>query len=402
MNSSAGERVRYWRKRRGLDRKMFAARVGRSESWVKAIETGQRELVRLPMLEKVAAVLGVTVQALIDPVEAERATRQPDAAEVAAITGALERYEVILGAPVAAAEHPSMPDLSRRVGFLDEAFLASRFSSIGRDLPRVMVEAQRAVEENPGPEATRILVKVYRIASSTLLKLGADQTAWLAADRGMLAAQRSADLYCLGRATRSVARAMTSLGRTEAALDALLAMAARMEPEVGTSSLEIAALYGMVLLAAEIAAAKYGDAHTAQTMHNEARAVAERRFGDGGSDRETAFGLVNVDLHRVSSLVRLGRPAEAVQYSTRIDRAALGLLPRERRSTFSFDLALAHFQLGRYGDAEQVLLAAERIAPEEARCRPGSKALIADLIGVPDRSPSAALRGLAERAGVQA
>lgn len=401
MNST-GERVQYWRKRRGLSRKMLAARVDRSESWVKSIEIGQRELVRLPMLERVAAALGVTVQALTDPVEAERATRQPDAAEVAAITGALERYEVILGAPVPAAEHPSIADLRRRVDFLDEAFLASRFSSIGRDLPRVMIEAQRAVEDDPGPEATRILVKVYRIASSTLLKLGADQTAWLAADRGMLAAQRSADLYCLGRATRSVARAMTSLGRTEAALDALLAMAARMEPEVATSSLEIAALYGMVLLAAEIAAAKYNDAHTAQTMHNEARAVAERRFGDGSSDRETAFGLINVDLHRVSSLVRLGRPGEALEYSTRIDRTALSLMPRERRGTFGFELALANFQLGRYSDAEQVLLAAERVAPEEARCRPGSKALIADLIEIPDRSPSADLRALAARAGVQA
>jgi transcriptional regulator with XRE-family HTH domain len=173
MTNHTGERVRYWRVRRGLDRKMLAARVGRSPSWVKSIETGQRELARLPMLEKVAAVLGVTVQALTDPVEAERATRAPDAAEVAAITGALERYEVILGAPFEVAEHPRLPDLARRVNFLDEAFLASRFSSIGRDLPRILIEAQRAVEDQPSREATRVLVKTYRIASSTLLKLGA-------------------------------------------------------------------------------------------------------------------------------------------------------------------------------------------------------------------------------------
>jgi hypothetical protein len=218
----------------------------------------------------------------------------------------------------------------------------------------------------------------------------------------MLAAQRSDDLYCLGRATRSVARAMSSLGRTEAALDVLLAMAARMEPEVESAVVEVAALYGMVLLAAEIAAAKYGDSHTAQTMHDAARAVAARRFGDGAMDKETAFGLVNVDLHRVSSLVRQGRAGEAVQYAAGIDRVALALMPRERRGTFGLDLALAHFQLGRYSDAEQVLLAAERVAPEEARCRPGSKALIANLINIPDRGPSPELRSLADRAGVQA
>lgn len=402
MTNRTGERVRYWRMRRGLTRDMLASRVGRSTSWVKSIETGQRELARLPMLEKVAAALGVTVQALTDPVEAERATRVPDAAEIAAITGALGRYEVILGVPIDAADHPNLRDLARRVNFLDEAFLASRFSSIGRDLPRVLIEAQRAAENEPGRQATRILVKAYRIASSTLLKLGADQTAWLAADRAMLAAQRSNDLYSLGRATRSVARAMTSLGRTEDALDALLAMAARMEPDVAASSIEIAALYGMVLLAAEIAAAKFGDSHTAQTMHNEARTVAQRWFGDGGSDKETAFGLVNVDLHRVSSLVRLGRPAEAAECASRIDRSALGFLPKERRGTFGIDLAVAHFRLGHYMAAEQVLLAAERVAPEEARCRPASKALIADLINAPGRGPSPELRALAVRAGVPA
>lgn len=402
MSNRTGERVRYWRTRRGLDRATFAARVGRSPSWVKAIENGQRELTRLPMLERVAQALGVTVQALTDPVEAERATRAPDAAEIAAITGALERYEVILGASVGAADHPKPVDLAKRVNFLDEAFLASRFSSIGRDLPKLLIEAQRAMKEEPGPESIRVLVKVYRIASSTLLKLGADQTAWLAADRAMVAAQTTDDLYTLARATRSVSRAMTNLGRTEAALDALLAMAARMQPEVATSTLEVAAMYGMVLLAAEIAAAKYGDAHTALVMHNEAREVAHSRFASGVSDKETAFGPVNVDLHWVSSLVRLGRPDDAVQYANGIDRAAVTLMPRERRATFGIDLALAHHQLSQYAEAEAVLLAAERIAPEEARCRPGSKELIANLVNVPSRSPSAELRALARRAGVQA
>lgn len=402
MSNRTGERVRYWRTRRGLDRAMFAARVDRSPSWVKAIENGQRELTRLPMLERVAHALGVTVQALTDPVEAERATRAPDAAEIAAITGALERYEVILGASVGAADHPKPVDLAKRVNFLDEAFLASRFSSIGRDLPKLLIEAQRAMKEEPGPESIRVLVKVYRIASSTLLKLGADQTAWLAADRAMVAAQTTDDLYTLARATRSVSRAMTNLGRTEAALDALLAMAARMQPEVATSTLEVAAMYGMVLLAAEIAAAKYGDAHTALAMHNEAREVAHSRFASGVSDKETAFGPVNVDLHWVSSLVRLGRPDDAVQYASGIDRAAVTLMPRERRATFGIDLALAHHQLSQYAEAEAVLLAAERIAPEEARCRPGSKELIANLVNVPSRSPSTELRALARRAGVQA
>lgn len=396
-----GKRVQYWRLRRGLSLEVLAGRVDRSKSWLEKIEGGQRQLQRLSMLDKVAAALGVTVQALTDPVEAERAAREPDAAEVAAIKGALGRYEVILGAHIPAETHPSPADLARRVRHLDEAFLASRFSSIGRELPRLMVETQRTVEEHPGAESARLLVKTYRIASSTLLKLGADETAWMAADRAVLAAQRSDDLYCLGRATRSVARAMTSLGRTGQALDALLVMAARMEPEFAGAPDEIAALYGMVLLAAEIAAAKLGDAHTAQSMHNEATAVARARFAGPAHDEETAFGPTNVALHWTSSLVRLGRAEDALSYAGDIDRAALERLPRERRATFMLDIALGHYQLGHHDESTRALLAADRIAPEEARCRPGSKSLIANLGSDPTRAPSPELRALATHAGVQ-
>lgn len=400
MGQNTGSRVRYWRLRRGLTQATLAARVGRTVSWLEKIEGGQRDLARLPMLETVAAALGVTVAALTDPLEAERATRSPDAAEIAAISGALSQYEVILGAPMPADDHPRPAALGRRVRFLDEAFAASAFSAIGRELPRLMIETQRAFEDHPGPETARLLVKTYRVASSTLLKLGADETAWLAADRAVAAAQRSDDLYCLGRATRSVARAMTSLGRTEHALDALLVMAGRMEPELPRVSDEIAALYGMVLLAAEIAAAKFGDAHTARTMHNEAAAVAAARFAGPRHDAETAFGPVNVTLHRVSALVRLGQPGQALEHAGTVDPARLAVLPKERRSTFALDLAAAHDQLGDYDGAVSALLAADHIAPEEARCRPGSKALIATLVADPTRSPSPALRTLARHAGV--
>ena len=275
-----GGRVRYWRLRRGLDRKQFADRVGRSTSWLDKIESGERALLRLPMLETVASALGVTVEALTDPVEAERAVRNPDAAEVAAIRGALGRYEVILGAPIPVADNPKLGDLRKQLDYVDAAFLSSNFSSIGRHLPKLIVEVQRAGRNGSADPlaATKLLVQTYRVASSTLLKLGANETAWLAADRAILAASQVQDPYCLARATRSVARAMTSLGQTSEALDALLAVAHRLEPGIAGASDETAALYGMVLLAAEIAAAKLGDATTADTMHQEAEALAVRRF----------------------------------------------------------------------------------------------------------------------------
>src|SRR3954465_5051715 len=93
-----GRRVSYWRTRRGLTRQQFADLVGRSMSWVDKVETGQRGLVRLPMLETVATAVRVDVTALADDDDAAgRAAQRPVAVEVGAIRAALASYTVMLG-----------------------------------------------------------------------------------------------------------------------------------------------------------------------------------------------------------------------------------------------------------------------------------------------------------------
>jgi D-aminopeptidase len=60
----------------------------------------------------------------------------------------------------------------------------------------------RAAEKQSGLEVMWTLVKMYRIASSTRLKLGMDQTAWLAANREIPAAQHSGDDHAVEHADR--------------------------------------------------------------------------------------------------------------------------------------------------------------------------------------------------------
>src|SRR3954465_530986 len=110
-----GRRVSYWRTRRGLTRQQFADLVGRSMSWVDKVESGQRGLVRLPMLEAVAKALQIDVTALTDDDVARRAAESPDAVEVRAIRAALGSYKVILGGA------DTSPDLARLRGQVDYA-----------------------------------------------------------------------------------------------------------------------------------------------------------------------------------------------------------------------------------------------------------------------------------------
>lgn len=56
---TTGERIRLRREAKGLTRPVVAGLVGRSPDWLKKIESGTRKLNSLPMLVRIADVLGV-------------------------------------------------------------------------------------------------------------------------------------------------------------------------------------------------------------------------------------------------------------------------------------------------------------------------------------------------------
>jgi ribosome-binding protein aMBF1 (putative translation factor) len=45
-----GQRIAYWRERRGITQKLLADRIGRSKSWIEKVEAGTRSANRLPNL----------------------------------------------------------------------------------------------------------------------------------------------------------------------------------------------------------------------------------------------------------------------------------------------------------------------------------------------------------------
>jgi transcriptional regulator with XRE-family HTH domain len=395
------QRVVYWRKRRGLTRKLFADRVGRSVSWVDMIQRGERQLDRLSVLEQIAEVLKISVYALIDREAAERAAVCVDDVEVQAIREALGRYP---GLAAARGRAVSVQAVQRQAAYLDHAWLASRFAVVAQYLPKLMDGAQAAVLTAPEAElvdAYRVLVTAYRLASSMLLKFESNDIAWLAADRAMHTALAADDTWSLARATRSVARAMTSSQQGADAIAALLSMADRMRGEVSADEAHLLALYGMLYLAASIAAAGQEDATLAHAMHLEAAAAAER-MAPHYENHYTDFGPTNVLIHRVAALVRLYEAGPALEFAATIDPAAVAALSAERRANYLLDLTEAHSRTGGYGQAVQCLLQAEQIAPEEVRCRPLAHGLMRSLLDQTSGEPARIVRAMATRAGVTA
>lgn len=398
--AAIGARVRYWRQRRKLDRKHFADLVGRSTSWLDKVEKGERNLLRLPMLERVAEVLGIEPAVLLEASVAQQAAGCVDAQEVRAIRKALGSYPNLGNHPSARID---LPKLTRQAEYLDLAWASSRFTVVAQNLPSLIRDTQAAARDTTTGvlEAHRVLVTAYRLASSMLLKFEANHIAWLAADRAMHTALTTEDTWSLARATRSVARAMTSSGQKPEAIAALLGMAERMRPELGHDEENLLALYGMLFLAASVTAAKQEDVDLARQMHEEATAVA-RRLRPGCQTHNTFFGPTNVAIHRIAVLVRLHENRQALDLADTINPAALALLPPERRANHFLDLTAAYASVGNFRHAVHTLAKAEQTAPEEVRCRPVSHNLLRTVLHHVTGETARITQQIAQRAGVTA
>ena len=407
--SPIGMRVRQWRRRRGLTRQQFADRIGRSVSWVDKIESGDRALVRLPMLERVADALGISVATLTAPDAPSAAASPLDHLDVVALRTALQRVGAITGRYRGSGnpEDESPPDprrLRRQVEYLWTSFQNAHYSVIGGYLPQLLIDTQDAVQlaDEGGRQHTReTLSLAYQLTASTMWKLKEPDLAWLAAERGFCLAELVGDPLLISDAARRVGHGLMATGLGDQALTLLRADMDRLEPGLGTAGAEYLSVFGMLPLMASIVAARDDKRAVAWEFIAEGRTAAVR-LGSDRNEHWTAFGPTNAAVHAVSALIELGEFDEAIRIAEEIDPPGFVFLPRERRATHLVDVARAEAGAGRLPTSLARLREADELASEEVRWRPLGRELITQLR---DRWPGKApleLRTLAEQARIPA
>lgn len=397
-----GERIAWYRRRRGMSQEVLAGIVGRTVDWLSKIENNKIELDRLSVIRSVADALDVAVGDLVGEPTLLEWNAESGTKTVPALRDALLNYRQLSPfVPGRVADAPSVSELTGAVNEVWSAYQDSRYGFVVARLPQILASAQAATQSHDGDGQDRsfaLLALSYQATAVLLTKLGEVDLAWIAAERGFTAAQRSGDTVVIGSLFRSVAHTLLSTGRYREATQLTNDAAAFLQPGLAEAGPEYLSVYGTLFLAGAMAAARAEDRASVRAFLDEADDAA-RRLGRDGNHLWTAFGPTNVSIHRVATAMDLGDIQVAIDLGPRVDTSGL---PIERQVRHALETARALSARNRTDDALATVLEAEQIAPEQVRHHAISRQLVQTWMRRGRGRPSYQLASLAQRVRVAA
>lgn len=400
-----GERIKRYRRRRGLAQTTLAHMVGRSESWLSQIERGVRSVDRFSTVLELSRVLNVEVVELTG----RKLSLEPKGMHynaIAKIRLALVQYDSIPAAIHPETVQPTRPaDPLRIRRGIDEAntlYQATRYNAVADLLPGVLVEAQRATHEFTGEErraAYGLLAEVYQITAKTLTRIGEPSLGWLTIERSLAAAERAEDPLLMAASAYHLGQALRALAEVDDASNVTLNAVGALQRNERIVTPERQSAIGGLYLTAVMAAAVGRDGNEAARLLDHSAVLAED-IDDTRNDLWFAFGPTNVQIHRMAVATELGDVTEAIRIGESLDVSNLppGLIGR--RSAVLIDLARAYTMRRMDPAAVNTLLEAERIAPEVVHFNILVQGLLRELLRREHRASTPQLRDLASRAGL--
>lgn len=399
VSTPLGERIAYYRRRRGLSQVKLAGLVGRSESWLSQVERGVRSIDRISVLMEVAGALNVPVSELApDPLLLEAQGEEHPA--VRAIRMALTGHAalpILLDGPEA--RPPDLSDLKARAEQAWDLTHASRYADLGELLPPLIAECEQAARRLSGTDrktAFRLTAETYQATAAAMAKLRETDLAWIAGDRSVTAAERAGAVLLAAAGEFRIAHAFLSGNRAEQGLRTARTTAAALEQGLQGAPTEHVALWGAMNLVGAVLAIRANAEDVARACMRKAEDAAQR-VGEDRNDFHTEFGPTNVALHAVGVSVELGDAGEALRRAATVDASALS---PERRARFLIDVARAYGQRRKTAEVVRTLQEAESLTPEQVRSHALVREMVRDLLRGERRSVNPELRALARRVGV--
>ncbi|MFE3326798.1 multiprotein-bridging factor 1 family protein [Streptomyces sp. NPDC059176] len=373
-----GQRAKILRSRRGMTRDQFGGLMGKSASWVRAIEEGRLKVPRLEIVLRMAEALRVRDLADLtgdQSVHLDLFTG-PGHPRLAAVQAAVNAFPLTGHREAPSAEH-LRARLARAWSARHSA--PNHREVIGALLPDLIRDAQLAVRQSDTATDRRTaqaaLAEVYSLSQFFVAYQPDAALLWRVAERGMVAAQESEDPHAIGIAAWLMTQAHrdSGPGHFDAADAVNLETLAYLGPLLADASDDVRAIAGALTFEAGYTAARRGDTGAAWRHWDTARAMAEQLPADYYHP-VTSFSRAVMGAHAVTVAVELHSGGESVRQAARADAATIPSRPRRARHRIE---EARGYQLDRQPDAALATLAqAHEAAPETIKYNGYAKRIV--------------------------
>lgn len=395
-----GKRIKLFRERAGKSRAVLAGLVGRSESWLKAVENGRLLPPRLPVLIKIAGHLGIDdLSLLTGDVSMPRAlfsgTEHPALSVV---------RRAVDAAPLGLVPGP-VPDLEHISAQLSAAWRARDTSGNHRTalaelLPGLVIGTSVAAS-HPDCRDRRRAEAMYASALNLTQMFAAYQgdgnLVWRVAERALATARASGDRAAVGQACWFLVEAFRKSGQWDSA-QTLTEEALRLLDPVKGDSAALARAWADMAFQAALTHASAGEGGSAWGWFDRAEATA-RTLPAGYWHSPTSGSARVVPLHGVTVAVELRQAGTALRWAGRVSPEEVPANPRRARHLI--EVARAHALRSEHDQVAGLLGDAVEAAPETARWNHETHDMVRGLLTGP-ASVRAQARELATATGVAA
>ncbi|MEU8828848.1 helix-turn-helix transcriptional regulator [Streptomyces sp. NPDC048636] len=331
-----GQRVKYFRERRGLTQKALGELVCRTESWQWKVEHDQLPVDRISTLITYSQVLRCTVEDLTGGHLSGHGTGlDTEHKHVPAIRAVMSLPPSLL--PVTAG---SVEDFKEGVDSAWEVYetqAKGRYQEVGARLPQLLCLGHAALHgasDAESPVALRQLVSLYGLFQIWLRRVGEPTLARIAADRGLALADSAGDPALVAAAAWNLSCVLTSVGEVQDSVELARQTIAKCAP-TEDSPVEHWSAYGALHLQAAVAAVRATQGPIAWDLYRGAQ-LAARRVGSDRNHWHACFGPSNVAMHEVHLTAEEGNVGEALRLADTVE--VNPELPLERRTRYLIEV----------------------------------------------------------------
>ncbi|MFI7122721.1 helix-turn-helix domain-containing protein [Amycolatopsis sp. NPDC049868] len=401
--SDTGQRVRFYRKIRGLSVRTAARLAGLSPAFLSTIENGHRNLDRISHVVAVADVLDVSPADLVG-VDFLAQKRKQGGTSLDAAATRLRLTLAVASLPTQSDSASTMEvgALADCVGRLQSLFLECRYGEVLHQLPDLIDSIHRMLATGKRPQENtlrRLLIATYQnLCMQVLRELGYIDLMQLVVERANALACESDDLVIQAVSSWQQAQLCTRLGLCEQAADVALGAADQLSSTtLGTRRMKV--MYGRLHITAALAHARLRPQVEASAFDHLAEA---RNMLDWLQPQPEAYPRLTYASFLLNKLELVNVLGHFDDAPAIVDKVC-AIQKRGIVDEYSFHLlagtALARIH-ARQRQAVSHLKDAEIISPHMLRADPYARRAISHLLAEPSyESVNATVRGLAYRMG---